>query len=120
MRDPKVHERSEKTGRPANVVAHEFEVQQGRNIVDAANATVETLDRFILSTLSSTKKWSKGRITHNLHFDGKWEAVEYLRASYPVLVKKTSYLQVALYVTNWKGSPVGRPTKVNFGLQISY
>ncbi|GFF43119.1 nmrA-like family domain-containing protein 1 [Aspergillus udagawae] len=106
---PEVQERAQATGRPANVVAHEVEVQQGRNIVDAANATVDTLDRFVFSTLSATNKWSKGKYTHNLHFDGKWEVVEYLKASYPVLAKKTSFLQVGLYMTNWKVIPLGGP-----------
>jgi hypothetical protein len=90
--DPKVQERAQATGRPANVAAYKVEVQQGRNVVDAANATVDTLDRFVLSTLSSTKKWSKGKYTHNLHFNGKWEAVDCLKASYPALAKKTSFL----------------------------
>ncbi|KAH6983850.1 hypothetical protein EDB80DRAFT_824176 [Ilyonectria destructans] len=109
--DPTAQALAASTGRPINAIAYDTEVQQGRNIVDAANATVETLDRFVLSTLSPTKKWSKGKYTHNLHFDGKWEAVEYLKATYPDLDKKTSYLQVGLYMTNWKASPLATPTK---------
>ncbi|KAE8389589.1 hypothetical protein BDV23DRAFT_157039 [Aspergillus alliaceus] len=115
LADPKVQERAQAAGRPANVEAYEVEVQQGRNIVDAANATVDTLDRFVLSTLSSTKKWSKGKYTHNFHFDGKWEAVDYLKASYPALAKKTSFLQLALYMTNWKIMPMGGPIKQSDG-----
>ncbi|WQF90307.1 Putative NmrA-like domain, NAD(P)-binding domain superfamily [Colletotrichum destructivum] len=90
---------------------------QGRNIVDAANATLDTLDRFVLSTLSATKKWSKGKYSHNYHFDAKWQAVEYLKAMYPELAKKTSYLQMALYLTNWKGS-TGLPIDGTFVLRI--
>ncbi|KAF7556050.1 hypothetical protein G7Z17_g1749 [Cylindrodendrum hubeiense] len=110
--DPKIHEKAASTGTPVNVLAYEVEVQQGRNIIDAANATIDTLDRFVLSTLSPTSKWSNGKYTHNYHFDAKWEAVKYLKATYPELAKKTSYLQVALYVTNWKAlAGLGRPEK---------
>ncbi|KAI1255203.1 hypothetical protein MGN70_003267 [Eutypa lata] len=113
-RDPKVQERAKVAGVPVNALAYDIEVQQGRNIVDAANATLDTLDRFVLSTLSATKKWSKGKYSHNYHFDAKWVAVEYVKATYPELAKKTSYLQVALYLTNWKEFgplPMGKPVK---------
>ncbi|PNP59867.1 hypothetical protein FNYG_14810 [Fusarium nygamai] len=116
--DPTVQERAQATGRPVNVVAYDVEVQHGRNIVDAANATLDTLERFVLSTLSPAKKLSKGKYTHNFHFDSKWEAVEYLKATYPALGDKTSYLQMALYLTNWKDSPLFRPTKQPDGTYI--
>jgi uncharacterized protein YbjT (DUF2867 family) len=115
--DPRIQERARAAGRPVNVEAYGVEVQQGRNIVDAANATVDTLDRFVLSTLSATKKWSKGKYSHNFHFDAKWEAVEYVKASYPELAKKTSFLQLALYMTNWKVMSMGGPVKVSLDLQ---
>lgn len=83
------------------------------NIVDAANATVHTLDRFVLSTLSATKKWSKGKYSHNYHFDAEWTAVEYVKAAYPELAKKSSYLQVGLYMTNWSAGRLSQPTKVS-------
>lgn len=69
----------------------------------------------MLSTLSATKKWSKGKYSHVYHHDAKWEAVEYLKATYPELAKKTSYLQMSLYMTNWKDFgplPFGKPVKV--------
>ncbi|KAM0184890.1 hypothetical protein ACHAPI_012335 [Fusarium lateritium] len=103
---------AQEQGQQVNQRAYDVEVQQGRNIVDAANATMGTLDRFVLSTLSPTKKWSKGKYTHNYHFDAKLEAVEYLKATYSELTKKTSYLQVALYLSNWK-SDLGKPSKVS-------
>lgn len=112
VRDPDVQKQAEVKGQQANQCAYDVEVQQGRNIVDAATSTVGTLDRFVLSTLSPTRKWSKGKYTHNYHFDAKWEAVEYLKATYSELADKTSYLQVALYLTNWK-SGLGKPSKVS-------
>lgn len=111
--DPAVQARAQALSIPANELAYQLEVQQGRNIVDAAFATLDTLDRFVLSTLSATKKWSKGKYTHNFHFDAKWEAVEYLKTTYPALDKKTSYLQVALYLSNWRTTQLARPIKVS-------
>lgn len=67
----------------------------------------------MLSTLSPTKKWSQGKYIHNFHSDAKWEAVEYLKATYPALEKKSSYLQVALYLSNWRNSQLGRPNKAS-------
>ncbi|KAJ5920620.1 hypothetical protein N7516_011478 [Penicillium verrucosum] len=98
--DPKAQALAESTGQPINELAYTAEVQQSRNIIDAANSTIGTLDRL---------KW---KYTHNLHFDAKWTGVDYLKATYPALDKKTSYLQVGLYVTNWKkGLHMARPTK---------
>jgi len=112
---PANHALAAKEGRTVNEVAYDIEVQQGKNIVDAAAATVNTLDRFVLSTLSHTAKWSKGTITFNLHFDAKWMAVDYLRATYPELAKKTSFLQVGLFATNWKSGPTMAPQKKGDG-----
>ena len=64
------------------------ETQQARNIVDAAAATTKTLSRFIWSTLSDTKKFSKGTITENLHFDGKASINYYVKEKYPDLAAK--------------------------------
>ncbi|CEI67576.1 hypothetical protein FVEN_g5667 [Fusarium venenatum] len=110
--DPRTRDLAASTNRTETEVAYEVEKQQGRNIIDAAYATIETLDRLVFSTLSHTRKWSNGKYTHNLHFDAKWEGVEYLKATYPTLDKKTSYLQVGLYATNWKkGLSFARPAK---------
>lgn len=118
-RDPEFQERAKAASVSVNMLAYDIEVQQGCNIIDAANATFDTLDRFVLSTLSATKKWSKGKYSHVYHHDAKWEAVEYLKATYPELAKKTSYLQMSLYMTNWKNSgplQVGKPVKVSLQL----
>lgn len=112
MNDPACHEKAEKEGKPINEICYDIEVQQGKNIVDAAAATVDTLDRFVLSTLSNARKWSGGKVTWNYHFDAKWVAVDYLRATYPELDKKTSLVQVGLFATNWKSMPTVAPQKV--------
>ena len=98
--DPKYQALSASTGRPVTEIAYDMEVQQAKNIIDAASSTVNTLERFVFSTLSATNKWSRGKYVHNLHFDAKWKGVEYLRAQFPALEKKTSFLQVGLYINN--------------------
>ncbi|PVH72206.1 NAD(P)-binding protein [Cadophora sp. DSE1049] len=118
MGNPKVQESAKQSGRPVNVEVYNLEIQQGHNLVDAANATVNTLQRFVLSTLADTKKWSKGKYVHNYHFDSKWTAVDYLNAAYPELAKKTSYLQVGYYMTNWATMGTGSPTKQPDGTYV--
>lgn len=110
--NPKNHQKAAERGVTINEVAYEIEVQQGKNIVDAAAMTLNTLDRFVLSTLSHAKKWSGGKIQWNLHFDAKWAAVDYLKETYPELLKKTSLLQVALFMTNWQQGGRMAPHKV--------
>jgi hypothetical protein len=78
--------------------------------VDAAAANVHTLERFILSTCSDSKKWSSGVIKWCLHFDAKAEAVKYCKETYPELWEKTSLLQLAYFANNWKGLS-GTPKK---------
>lgn len=79
----------------------ETEVRQGKNIVDAV-AAVETLELFVWSTLSHASKWSKGKYTGVYHFDSKAVVVDYLDEKYPEVAKKTSLLQMGLFITNWK------------------
>ncbi|KAJ9667037.1 hypothetical protein H2201_002871 [Coniosporium apollinis] len=116
--NPKNHQKAAERGVTINEVAYEIEVQQGKNIVDAAAMTLNTLDRFVLSTLSHAKKWSGGKTQWNLHFDAKWAAVDYLKETYPELLKKTSLLQVALFMTNWQSGGAMAPQKQADGTYI--
>ncbi|KAF2270297.1 NAD(P)-binding protein [Lojkania enalia] len=113
FRNPASHEEANKRGITPNEVACEREAAQGQNLADAAASVIGTLDRFILSTLSSAKTWSKGAITFNMHFDSKAEAVFYLKEKYPALDKKTSYLQLGIFTSNWKEGQV--PKKLEDG-----
>jgi hypothetical protein len=49
-----------KPGQNTRVLSYDLELQQGKNIVDAAAGINPTLDRFIWSSLSDATKWSKG------------------------------------------------------------
>jgi saccharopine dehydrogenase-like NADP-dependent oxidoreductase len=111
VQNPANHQKASETGKTINVVAYEAEIQQGKNIVDAAETTKETLDTLVLSVLSESKKYSHGRITWNYHFDGKWKFVEYLQKTYPELYKKTSLFQAGFYLSNLEGQMA--PQKVS-------
>lgn len=100
MQVPANHQKAQETGKPINVVAFDAEVQQGKNIVSAAQATIDTLDMLVLSVLGDSKKWSHGKITWNYHFEGKWRIVEHLEETYPQLYKKTSFFQPGFFMTN--------------------
>lgn len=54
-RDPKFQERAKADSVPVNVLVYDVEVQQGRNIVETANETLDTLKRFVLSTFSARR-----------------------------------------------------------------
>ncbi|KXH30423.1 hypothetical protein CNYM01_00591 [Colletotrichum nymphaeae SA-01] len=88
--------------------AYELEVQQGKNLVEAV-AKLDSLQLFIWSTLSATRKWSGGKFQNVYHFDSKAAVVDHVRNQLPDLYKKTSMLQLGLFMTNWKFGPVNIP-----------
>lgn len=115
--DPATQKLAAEQKRTPNEVAFDREVSQAKNIIDAAAATVETLDRLVLSTLSDTRKWSNGTLKHNYHFDSKAEAIYYLKKTYPKLMAKTSLLMLGYYASNWK-STLGAPKKQEDGTYV--
>ncbi|KAK1447913.1 hypothetical protein CMEL01_09752 [Colletotrichum melonis] len=88
--------------------AYELEVQQGKNLVEAV-AKLDSLQLFIWSTLSATRKWSGGKFQNVYHFDSKAAVADYVRIHFSDLYKKTSMLQLGLFMTNWKFGPVNIP-----------
>ncbi|ORY15179.1 hypothetical protein BCR34DRAFT_559233 [Clohesyomyces aquaticus] len=119
MQDSGTYERARLEGRSANEVARDREIEQGKHMVDAVAAITDSdeglLERFVLSTLSDCQGWSKGAISFNQHFDAKAAQVEYLRRVYPELAKKTSLLQMGMYMSNWETSSVPRPARQSDG-----
>ena len=71
-----------KPGQPLNEWAAEHEEQQLKHVIDAASK-IPTLERFILSSLSHSEKWSRGKYTRVYHFDGKARAAEYIPRAHP-------------------------------------
>jgi hypothetical protein len=65
-------------------------------------ATIDTLEFFIWSILSHAKKWPKRKYTGVYQFDSKAIVVDYINEKYPEVAKKTSLLQLDLFITNWK------------------
>ena len=106
-----------KPGQSINEYCYELEVQQGKKIAQAA-ATVEGLERFIFSSLSKSKYWSKGKYTGVYHFDSKADVVDYIKQELPKLAEKMSVVQIGMFMTNWKMSSV-RPTKVSLRMTQS-
>ena len=94
-----------------NEFCFDLEVQQGKNISNAA-AKVKTLERYVCSSLSDVKKWSNGKYTWVYHFDSKAKVVEYIKDELPELAKKMSVLQIGLYTTHWQAAPFLAPQKV--------
>ncbi len=101
-----------KPGQIMNEFCHDLEMQQGKNLADAA-ANVETLERYVYSSLTNFKKWSKGKYTWVYHFDGKAKVVDYIKESLPGLAAKMSVVQIGLYATHWQAAPLLAPQKVN-------
>lgn len=106
-----------KPGQALNEWSFEMELQQGRNIFDAA-AQIPTLERLVFSSLSNAKKWSGGKYSQVLHFDGKALAAEYGQTTYPELWSKTSIIQVGMYLSNFLVFPWLRPFKSDDGSYV--
>ncbi|KAF2797542.1 NAD(P)-binding protein [Melanomma pulvis-pyrius CBS 109.77] len=98
--DPSTAEIASKKNQTTNEVAYDIEISHGINIAEAA-AQIPSLERFVYSSLADVTKWSKGKYTWVYHFDGKAKVVDYIKKNLPGLAKKTSYLQIGEYVTNW-------------------
>ncbi|EXJ90794.1 hypothetical protein A1O1_03898 [Capronia coronata CBS 617.96] len=97
--------------------AHDYELQQGKNVFTAA-AQTHTLERLVFSALPYVTKWSKGKYTHVYHFDAEGRAVEYARSTYPELMQKTSVIQLGIYLTNILWMPHYQPHKNADGVYV--
>lgn len=115
LQDPSTFETAKEQGRRPNEIAMQREIQHGKNIIHAAATQLATLDRLVLSTLSDSRKWSNDEIKWNLHFDGKAHYEQYLKTSFPELAKKTSYLHMGSYLSNWRMSPHFAPQRQTDG-----
>lgn len=88
--------------------AYDVELQQGKNIVDAAAKTIDTLDQngLIASTLSHAGLSSKGKFTKLYHFDAKADVFPgYMNEKYPSLARKISYVQTGYFTSSYKILP---------------
>jgi hypothetical protein len=83
---------------PIGSESYRIELQQGKNIADAA-ATVPELERLVYSALPGVKQLSGGKYLQVFHFDAKAEAFEYM-LGLPALEGKASAVHMSAFVTN--------------------
>ncbi|KAK0457224.1 putative hscarg dehydrogenase [Desarmillaria tabescens] len=78
--------------------AFEGEIQQGKNLANAAAAT-PTLEHYVWSTLPSATTASNGKVPVP-HIDSKSRVDEYIRSALPDLANKTTFFWAGFYATN--------------------
>jgi hypothetical protein len=80
--------------------AKDDEVGVGKNIVDAAAATLDTLEHFVFSSLSSPDLVSNHEMPDLLHYEGKAEVTRYI-AENEKLGSLTTVLYCGYYMENF-------------------
>lgn len=86
---------------------YSIEVQQGKNIADAA-AEVPELERLVWSSLANVKRWSGGKYDQVFHFDAKAAVAEYMLEK-EELQSKVSCVLMGTFLTNVvKGTEIFR------------
>lgn len=98
--DPSQRQKAAASGISIGEHCRLLEVQQNRNIIDAA-AKVSTLERFVFSSMPNTNNISSGKYKNVYHFESKALAEEYGRAAHPNLWEKTTVVYAGLYLENW-------------------
>ncbi|EEA22066.1 hypothetical protein TMatcc_008510 [Talaromyces marneffei ATCC 18224] len=98
--NPSLREKAASSGQKIGILSRDQEVQQNKNIIDVT-AKVETLERFIYSSLPNTCKLSGGKYSHIYHFEGKAIAEEYGKSKYPKLWEKTNVFYAGYYLENY-------------------
>ncbi len=100
-------------------LAYDIEYECGKNIADAAAATVDSLDEngFLASTLSHAGKCSKGAYTELYHYDAKADIFpDYVNATHPKLAEKMSSIQTGAFMTSYQILPDSWLRKVSLRL----
>ena len=83
---------------PVGAGAYKIELQQGKNIADAA-ALIPELERLVWSALPGVKRLSKGKYEQVYHFDAKADAFEYM-LGIKTLQEKVSAVHLGAFMTN--------------------
>ncbi|KAL1873163.1 hypothetical protein Daus18300_003982 [Diaporthe australafricana] len=105
-------------GKGVREYAGRVEAAQGRNVADAAAATVGSLDGngFVASTLSHAGRCSGGRFGDLYHFDAKAEVFPfYVREKHPRLAAKMSCVQTGFFMTSHQILPDSYLAKMQDG-----
>ncbi|KAI7310542.1 hypothetical protein KC315_g12576 [Hortaea werneckii] len=97
----------EETLTPPPPEFYSIEVQQGRNVANAA-AEVPELERLVWSSLANVKSWSGGKYDQVFHFDAKAAVAEYMLEK-AELESKVSCVLMGTFLTNAvKGTEIFR------------
>ncbi|XEV02806.1 hypothetical protein FSHL1_008093 [Fusarium sambucinum] len=107
-----------KEGISCRKLAYNVEVQQGKNIVDAAATVAEGLDKngFLVSTLSQAEKCSGGKFKDLYHFDAKADVFPaYVDEKYPELAAKMSCIHTGYFFTSFNILPDSYMNKLSDG-----
>ncbi|KAM0710758.1 hypothetical protein Q7P35_001496 [Cladosporium inversicolor] len=101
------------------LAAAKKETQQLVNIATAADK-IETLEHLILHTLPSGEKLG-GKEHYVPHMDGKDQAADDIKDQFPELAKKTTFLWVGLFTSNFWSFPMMKPTEIpgSYGAHIT-
>lgn len=113
---PDCRQKAQELGISCRRHAYDIEYRQGKNIADAAAATVASLDSngFLVSTLSHAGKCSKGAFTELYHFDSKADIFPfYVQEHYPELAAKMSCIQTGFFYTSFNILPKSYLGKVS-------
>ncbi|OQD84339.1 hypothetical protein PENANT_c013G08355 [Penicillium antarcticum] len=113
FKDPE-SQRKKNPGQELVEYCYDVELQQGKNIADAA-ATVSGLCRYILSSMAHAGTSSNGKFAKLYHMDSKADAALYAQ-SLPALVGKFSQVQAPIYFQlPWQWGLPTTPKKVTDG-----
>lgn len=110
MYDPKMVAEAQAQGISINEFCYNLESNRGENMAIAASATLSTLEIFVYSSLSNARQLTGGKYNKVWHYDSKAKVVDFIRHNSKVagLSAKTSFLQIGLYIDNWKQAGVMR------------
>ncbi|KAK5155039.1 hypothetical protein LTS14_005994 [Recurvomyces mirabilis] len=101
---------------PVGQYAYEIEVQQGKNVADAA-ATIPTLHRLVWSSLTDVRGRSGGKYVQAYHLDSKYTVWQYMR-DLPALKDKASAVLMGGFMDNLANTPqqwgISRQTNGDF------
>lgn len=110
FQDPE-SQKKKKAGQDITEYCFEVELQQGKNLADAA-AAVPTLHRYLYSSMANASKWSNGKFRTLYHMDSKALAVDYAN-SLSGLKGKFSQVQAPIYYNLlWEWGLPTTPRKV--------
>ncbi|KAH6625930.1 hypothetical protein C7974DRAFT_425496 [Boeremia exigua] len=113
FKQKETHEKAAATGTFLPILCHQQEVQQGLNAVEAASdpRVLQSLKRFVFSTLTPITKLSGGKYTHVYHFDSKAKIEEHIRNNVPELAEILGTFVMGVFTENWKAPGFLSPQK---------